>query len=170
MTSIYSITDQSPLSGPGGPVYLVVADETEEFDNALRYASRSARAAVARLAVLYVTGEEGFSPWGGVEERVHAEQRQVAEKFLTKIAAQVQEFHGPEPVLFAGEGDRIETVLKLLEGNPRITKLILGGDTGGRNPGPLVKYFSGNKGMKRLPVPLTIVPDHLTPETIDGFV
>jgi nucleotide-binding universal stress UspA family protein len=152
-----------------GPIYMIVADETEEFDNALRHASRSAKAAGGNVAILYVTGEPGFLNWGKVEERVRAEQREEGERFLKNIAARVYEIDGLEAILFLEEGDRVEAILRVIERNPQITRMILGGDTSARNPGPLVSYFSG-KGMSHLPVPLTIIPDHITPEKIDRLV
>ncbi len=169
MNQIYSIESQSPLSAATGPAYLIVADETEEFDNALRYAVRAARAAAGQVAILYVMGDDGFVHWGQVEERVRIEKRREAEEFLLTIAIRAREIDNLEPVLLLAEGERTAAILKTLAANSSITKLILGGDTNARSPGPLVKYFTG-KGMKHLTVPLTIVPDHLSPEKIDGFM
>lgn len=168
MTHIYHIDDKAALP-QGCHMYLTVADETEEFDNALRYASRVAKASGAYVAVLYVMAEQGFLFWGKVEERVQAEQRQEAEKFLSDVAVRFSAVDGLTPVLFIGEGERTDAIMRVIKANPEIAELILGGNTKARTPGPLVSYFSG-RGMGSLPVPLTIVPDHIPPEKIDGFV
>lgn len=151
------------------PVYLVVADNSEEFDSALRYAARSAQSMGAHIGILHVITEEGFLDWGRVEDRVKAERRASAELFLREVAARLYDIAGQRAILFLEEGERVEAILRVLNANPKITRLVLGGDSDGRNPGPLVKYFSG-KGISRLPVPLTIVPDHIPPEKIDGLV
>jgi hypothetical protein len=150
-------------------IYLIVADETEEFGSALRYASHAAKANNADVAILNVMAEQGFVIWGGVEEKVKEEQRQEGNKFLQEAARRLREIDGLEPILILEEGERVEAILRVISANPAIHKLILGGDTKARTPGPLVSYFSG-KGMSRLPVPLTIVPDHMPPEKIDGLV
>lgn len=151
------------------PIYLVVADESEEFDSALRYAARSARNANAHVGILYVISEPGFLDWGTVEEKMRAEQREEAEMFLREVSARVYDIDRQTAILFLQEGDKVEAIIKVLQANPAIKKLVLGGDVDARSPGPLVKYFSG-KGMRRLPVPLTIIPDHIPPEKIDSLV
>lgn len=172
MVQIYSTSPSlgaGTLAPPGGThLYLIVADKTEEFGSALRYASRMAKISAAKIAILYVMAEEGFSFWGKVEERVKTEQKQEAENFLKLAATRVAEIDGLEPFLFLEDGEPVEAILKVIKANPAITHLILGGNTQARSPGPLVSYFSG-KGMGRLTVPLIIVPDHIPPEAIDGF-
>ena len=168
MTHIYYNTETFQAQDMR-PIYLVVADESEEFDSALRYAARAARSANAHVGVLYVIPEPGFMDWGGVEERMRTEQREEAEMFLREVSARVYDIGRQTAVLFLQAGDKVEAILKVMQANPTISKLILGGDADAGNPGPLVKYFSG-KGMRRLPVPLTIIPDHIPPEKIDSFV
>lgn len=150
-------------------MYLIVADETEEFGSALRYASRMARTSGARIAILYVMAEQGFSFWGNVEERVRAEHKDEAQQFLKTAAARITEIDGVEPILLLEEGEPVETILRVIAAHPSITQLILGGNTQARTPGPLVSYFSSGKGLGRLNVPLTIVPDNIPPEGIDGL-
>lgn len=169
MTSIHYGTEKGD-SLPQGRIYLIVADESEEFENVLRYTSHRARATGAHIAILYVMGDgEDFVHWSGVEDRVRAEQREQGEKYLYEVASRLHEIDGLQAILFLEHGDRIEAVLKIVNANPAMKLLILGGNTKARTPGPLVTYFSG-KGMASLPIPLVIVPDHLTPEQIDSFV
>ncbi len=169
MPHIYHNCAENFQPQDGRPIYLIVADQTEEFDSALRYAARDARAANAHVGVLYVMQEPDFLDWGRVEDKVRAEAKEEAEKFLREVSARIYDIDRQNAVLFLAEGDKVEAILGVLKANPHIIKLILGGDVTGRSPGPLVTYFSG-KGMRRLPVPLAIVPGNIPPEKIDSFV
>lgn len=152
-----------------GRLYLIVADESEEFETVLRYTSHRAKATGSHVGIVYVMGGEDFVHWSGIEERVRAEQREQAEKYLYQVAARLHDIDGLQAILFLEEGERIDAILKVIKENPAIKLLILGGNTKARTPGPLVTYFTG-KGMSSMPIPLVIVPDHLTSEQIDSFV
>lgn len=151
------------------PVYLVVADETEEFESALRYAARAARANGANLAVLHVIDEQSFVHWGAIEKQMRLDQRQAAEAFLLGVAEKIYDFSNLICGFYIEQGQGKDAVSEVLKANPEITKIILGGNTHSSSPGPLVSYFTG-KGMSHLPVPLTIVPGHLDIAKIDEFV
>lgn len=161
---------QGREGGYNGPVYLLVVDRTEEFKVALAYAARLAQANGARVALLHVMDTEDFQHWGDVEKRMHEEYRAEAEKELWEAARTVNEISALFPALYLEEGGNIaQTVLDVLEHDPRITKLILGGAPQSGNPGPLVSYFSG-KGLNRLNVPLTIVPGDIKESRLDDLV
>lgn len=147
-------------------MYLIVADETEEFANALRYAALAAQSVGAGVAVLYIIEPDHHWSWGSIEARVRKDTHEEAEKFLDSVAQRVLEISGVTPTLFIQEGKRSDALVKTVKENPAITRVILGANTKAGNPGPLVSYFTG-KGVSALPVPLTIVPDHIPPATID---
>ena len=105
--------------------------------------------------------------WGGLQNRMAHERREDVETFLLRIAERLNSY-GLMPSYHICEGDPLEIVRDVVNGNRNITKLILGGDTGTSNPGPLVNYFCG-KGLGELRVPVTVVPGHLTPAAIDHF-
>lgn len=151
------------------PLYLIVADETEEFGAALRYAALAAGTIGARIAVLHVMPEPDFAHWGGVEEHMNRAQRKEAEDFVARVAARIEDLGAPMPILLIESGDKAKAVLKVLDENTNIIRLILGGDTKSSGPGPLVTFFSG-KGMAQLAVPLTVVPGHIAPEQIEHLV
>ena len=169
MAYIYHNCAENFQPQDGRPIYMIVADQSEEFDSALRYAARDAKAHNAHVGILFVMQEPGFQDWGRVEERVRAEAQVEAEKFLREVSARIYDIDRQSAALFLYEGDKVEAILNVLKANPHIIKLILGGDAKTGNPGPLVTYFSG-KGLKRLPVPLAIVPGNIPPEKIDSFV
>ncbi len=151
------------------PVYLIVADETEEFDSSLLYAARAAERHNAKVAVLCIVQDEDhvFLPWGGVQDHIDQERRAEAESFLGRVAERLNEY-GLMPSYYICEGNPTDIVREVVNNDPNITKLILGGSTGTATPGPLVAYFCG-KGLSELRVPVTVVPGHLTPEAIDHF-
>jgi len=60
---------------PTPRVFLVVADETEEMRNALRYACRRARHTSGRVALLYVVEPADFQHWLGVGRVIEEEAR-----------------------------------------------------------------------------------------------
>lgn len=143
-----------------GGTYLVVADESEEFQIALRYATRMANANKCRLGIVYVMESQGFTHWGNIEKRIHDEQRQQAERVLNEACFEISERGGEIPALYLEEGGRIEALSNAIENDPGVSMLILAGGTQGSGPGPLVSYFTG-KGLSKLRVPVIVVPDHL---------
>jgi nucleotide-binding universal stress UspA family protein len=152
-----------------GSVYLVVADETEEFSVALHYAAKLAQANGARTSILYVMDDEGFQHWGNVESRIRWEMRDAGEKVLLDAAQKIRDLGGGISSLHLAAGGRPQVVLDVINSDYNITKLILGGGTQSANPGPLVSYFTG-KGLVSLRVPLTIVPGNISLENIDGLI
>lgn len=148
-----------------GGVYLVVADNTEEFPVALRYACRLAGANRGHVAILNVVDTGEFQHWGNVESRIKQESRAAAEKLLWSLAAQANEVNGTIPALHVAEGEWIAAMQDVINEDKSICMLILAASPGA-NPGPLVAHFSG-KGIAKLRVPLVIVPGHLDSQKID---
>ena len=143
-----------------GSVYLVVADNSDDFPIALKYAGKMAAANQCHVGILHVIEKQDFLHWGKIEERMRQEQREEAERTLREASMQLEEYTNSCPALYIGEGGRMETLIETIESDPNITMLILAGGTQGSNPGPLVSYFTG-KGLSRLRVPVMVVPDHL---------
>ncbi len=145
---------------PSNRIYLIVADETEEFSNALRYACKAAVANGTHIGVLYVMPDAGFQNWGNLEERMQHDRRAEAEAFLQGVATKIKAASGLAASLYIGEGTPVEAVVKTIQDNPNISNLFLGASTKAGGPGPLVSFFSG-KGVSKLPVPMTVIPDHI---------
>lgn len=152
--------------GDGG-VYLVAADESDEFHVALRYAARRAQVNRAHVGILHVTVVDDFVHWGTIEARMLRELRQQAEKFVWDVARKVNELNGLLPVIYLREGTRTEAIIDVINEDMNIKMLVLTGGTQGSGPGPLVSYFTG-KGLGRLRVPVTVVPGYLEPQKIDS--
>ena len=153
----------------GDDVYLIIADETEEFQLALRYVALLARDNLAKVAILHVMDKQDFQHWGGIENRMRWEQRYEGEKLIWAAAQAVYEISGTVSALYLEEGGRLEVILDVLKRDLNIRMMVLAGSAQSGNPGPLVSYFTG-KGLVQMPVPLTIVPGNLTPPEIDSLI
>ncbi len=147
-------------------VFLVVVDETEEMEVALRFACRRARHTGGRVALLYVIEPAEFQHWMAVEDLMREEARSEGEQLLQKLAAQVNELVGSIPILYVREGKVRDELFKLLDEEPRVSILVLGANPGSRGPGPLVSALTG-KMIGKLRVPVTVVPGNLADEEID---
>ena len=149
-------------------IFLVVVDETEEMQHALRFASRRARNTGGRVALLHVIEPSDFQHWMAVGDLMREEARAEAEQLLQKLATGVHEMAGSMPVLYVREGNCRDQLFELLEEEPQVSILVLGAKTGSGGPGPLVSALTG-KFLGKLRVPITLVPDNLDDETIDSI-
>lgn len=149
--------------------FLVVADETPEFQTALRFACRRARSTGGYVALLKVIEPAVFEHWSGVREEIARQQREEAEEALQGWAGLVQAETGYPPEFLVQEADSIRAALRqVLSEDPAIKILVLAAAVGGRGPGPLVSAVAkdgGAWGARKMPV--TIVPGDLTDAEID---
>lgn len=149
-------------------IFLVIVDESQELKVALRYACIRARKTGGRVALLTVIEPAEAQHWMGVNELMREEARMAAEQTLQKVAADVQKTSAAMPILHVREGDRRDELLKLIDEEPSISILVLGAATGAKGPGPLVSALT-TKFVGKLRVPVTIVPGHLSIESIDAI-
>lgn len=150
-----------------GRVFLIVVDETPEYEKALRFAARRARRTQGRVALLHVMPPLDFQNFGAVQDLMANERRQTAERLLQRVAAKAQELAGSMPVIYLRDGSPAEQLLKLIAEEPQISVLVLGGATGREGPGPLVAQLTGRM-IGKLRIPLTIVPGHIPDADIDA--
>ncbi len=148
-------------------VYLIVADKSEEFSVALRYAARTAVLNDAHVGVLYVMQKHEFMHWGDVETRMRQEIRQEAEQILWTHARRIHEINGQTAGFYMDHGNANDVLIDTIDNNDEICKLILAGGQG-KSPGPIISYLT-TKGLSRLRVPLTVVPGHLQADEIDNI-
>ena len=150
------------------PKLLVVIDETEECDRAVYYASRRAARIGANVVMLRVNELEGQSQqWLGVADIMRAEANEAADAQLSKFAARANRIAGITPERVVREGDTAEEILKLIDEDEDISALVLAAGTGSEGPGPLVATIGRTAGD--YPIPVAIVPGHLTDEEIDAL-
>ncbi|MDB5425673.1 MAG: universal stress protein UspA [Phenylobacterium sp.] len=148
--------------------FLVVADDTPEFQAALKFACRRARSTGGHVALLRVIEPEYFEHWSGVREEIERQAREEAEAVLQKSAELVLAETGLPPEFLIKHAANLRTALReVISNDPDIKILVLAAAVGGRGPGPLVASLAkdGVKWGDRK-VPVTLVPGDLTDEEI----
>jgi nucleotide-binding universal stress UspA family protein len=150
------------------PKLLVVIDETEECDRAVYFASRrAARIGGGVVMLRMIETHDQSQQWLGVADIMRAEAHEEADAELGKYRARAKTIAGITPELVIREGDKAEEILKLIDEDEDIFTLVLGAGTGSEGPGPLVTTIGRTAGD--FPIPVAIVPGHLTDEEIDAL-
>ncbi|MFA6220307.1 MAG: universal stress protein [Erythrobacter sp.] len=145
-------------------IYLVVMDETEEANQALRFASLRAQKTGGSVHILALVPQQTFSAFGGVQATIEQEARERAEVIANEAAGHIFAESGRMPTIAVRPGVPAEVIRKYIEEHGEIASLVLGADADG-GPGPLVSHFSAHAGT--LPCPLYIIPGGLSGEEID---
>ena len=148
--------------------FLVIADDTPEFQAALKFACRRARSTGGHVALLRVIEPEYFEHWSGVREEIERQAREEAEAVLHKSAELVLAETGLPPEFIIKHAENTRAALRdVIAEDPAIKILVLAAAVGGRGPGPLVASLvkDGVKWGDRK-VPVTLVPGDLTDEEI----
>jgi nucleotide-binding universal stress UspA family protein len=150
--------------------FLVVVDDSPEFEAALRYAARRARSTGGRVAMLRIIPGGSDEHWSGVREEIQRQQRAEAEALLTRLGDDAQTRSGAAPIFLIEEGEPQSAIRKVCGEDSEIKILVLAAGAGARGPGPLVSAvlkqgaaFGGRK------LPVTIVPGELTDAEIDDL-
>jgi nucleotide-binding universal stress UspA family protein len=150
------------------PKFLVVIDDTEECDRAVYYASRRAARTSASVIMLRVIETHDHSQqWLGVADIMRAEAHDEANAQLSKYAARANGVAGITPERVVREGEKSQEILNLIDEDEDISALILAAGTGSEGPGPLVASVGKTAGD--YPIPVAIVPGHLTDEELDAL-
>jgi nucleotide-binding universal stress UspA family protein len=150
------------------PKFLVVIDDSAECDRAVYFASRRALRIGAGVVMLRVIDmHDRNQQWLGVADIMRAEAHEEANAVLDRYAARVSSITGVMPQRVIREGDKVQELLNLIEENEDIAALILAAGTGKDGPGPLVSSLSKNAGT--FPIPVAIVPGHLSDEDLDSM-
>ena len=148
--------------------FLVIADDSPEFQAALRFACRRARSTGGHVALLRVIEPAVFEHWSGVRQEIERQAREEAEAVLQKMAEFVIAETGAAPEFIIKHAESARQALKgVIADDPDIKILVLAAAAHGRGPGPLVASIAkdGVKwGARKLPV--TVVPGDLTDEEI----
>jgi len=150
------------------PKLLVVLDDTEECDRAVYFASRRAARIGGNVVMLWVLETHDQSQqWLGVADIMRAEAREQAEAELDKYAARARHIAGIVPERAVREGDKAEEILRLVDEDEDIFILVLAAGSGSEGPGPLVATIGRTAGD--YPIPVAIVPAHLSDEEIEAL-
>lgn len=145
--------------------YLVIIDETEEAETALRFAARRAAKTQGGLEILVIIPKQEFVTWGAVQATIESEAREHAEDIVRHAIDTLAQETPITPKISMRTGDAVTAIRAALAENPEIGALVLAAAKSG-NPGPLVNHFAG-ADSGALPCPVMIVPGSLTNEALD---
>ena len=145
---------------------LVIADESEEFPDALIYAGLLCKNTGWRLIMLRVIEPSDPAPWASITDEMRRQAQDAAESLTQRFAAEVWAECGvtAEPVL--REGDAKPELRKLLEQDASIKLVVLAAAAGPGGPGPLVTQLSKSAGLGPRPIPVLVVPGALSRDEI----
>jgi nucleotide-binding universal stress UspA family protein len=151
--------------------FLVVIDDSPEFEAALRYAARRARSTGGHVVMLRVIpAAASDAHWAGVRDEIERQTRAEAETLMNKWADQAEEQSGATPMMLIERGEAEAAIRKVVGEDPDIKILVLAAGENGRGPGPLVtavvKQGAAFTGRK---LPVTIVPGELTEKDIEDL-
>jgi len=105
--------------------------------------------------------------WLGVADLMKAEAHEAANKALDKYAARAKQVARIKPDRVIREGDTAAEIAKLIDEDADIGILVLAAGTAKEGPGPLVGELS--KTAATFPIPIAIVPGHLSDEDLEAM-
>jgi nucleotide-binding universal stress UspA family protein len=150
------------------PKWLVVIDDTPECDRAVYFAARRAARVGAGVVMLRVIEtHDRNQQWLGVADIMKEEAHEEANAALDKYTARANAIAGITPERVVREGNTAEQILGLIEDDEDIAILVLAAGTGKEGPGPLVTGVCKTAG--EYPIPVAIVPGHLSDEELDAL-
>jgi nucleotide-binding universal stress UspA family protein len=150
------------------PKFLVVIDDSPECDRAVYFASRRAlRTGASVLMLRVIETHDRNQQWLGVADIMRAEAQEEANAILDRHAARVSSITGVMPQRAIREGEQGDELLALIDEDEDIAALILAASTGKEGPGPLVSSLVKSAGT--FPIPVAVVPGHLSDEDLDAM-
>ena len=150
------------------PKFMVVVDETEECDRAVYFAARrAARVGAGVIMLRVIETHDRNQQWLGVADIMKAEAHEEANAALDKYSTRANGIAGVTAERVVREGATADEILGLIEEDEDIAILVLAAGTGKDGPGPLVASVGGAAGD--YPIPVAIVPGHLSDEELDAM-
>jgi nucleotide-binding universal stress UspA family protein len=148
--------------------YMVVIDDTDECDRAVYWAAKRAGRTKSQLIMLRVieTGDRN-QQWLGVADVMKVEAEDAAKEALERYAKRAKQVGHVNPDRVIREGDPAEEIIKLIDEDADIGILVLAAGTGKEGPGPLVSSIC--KTASNFPIPVTVVPGHLSDEDLEAM-
>lgn len=147
--------------------FLVVLDNSTECLNAMRFAAMRAAHTGGGVTILAIIPPEEFNHWLGVGEVMREEARERIHAHFEVFAKWMRDKQGVDPELVIREGEAVPEILGQIKDDPEIGVLVLGAGTDKSGPGPLVTQLSRASGT--LPIPITLVPGHLSKERLEAI-
>lgn len=151
--------------------YLLVIDESEEVNAAVYYAASRIRHSGGSIVMLYVIQPQEFQHWMGVRQ-IQLEEETAKAKALFRLYRRKLNQAGFEDVPteeVIGEGKEADEIIRVIKEDEDIAILVLGAATGAEGPGPLVSSLAAGTAAGTFPIPVTVVPGHLTLDEIQAL-
>jgi len=150
------------------PKCLVIVDDSSEWDRAVYYASRwAARGGGGVVMLRIIETEDQNQQWLGVADIMRAEAEENANAALDRAAGRANGIAAITPERAIREGDAVEQILDVIEGDADIAMLVLAASPGPEGPGPLIMAVAGTVGA--FPVPVVIVPGELDDADLEAL-
>ena len=150
------------------PKFLVVIDDSPECDRAAYFACRRAlRTGAGVLMLRVIEMHDRNQQWLGVADIMRAEAQEEARAILDRHAKRITKVTGVTPEWVIREGEKAEQMLALIDEDEDIATLVLAASVGNEGPGPLVANLISSAGT--FPIPVAIVPGHLSDEDLDAM-
>ena len=148
--------------------YLVVIDDTDECDRAVFWAAKRAGRTKSQIVMLRVieTGDRN-QQWLGVADLMKVEAEEAANKAFDRYAERAKKIASVTPDRVIREGEPAAEIVKLIEEDADIGILVLAAGTAKEGPGPLVSNLAKTAGT--FPIPVAIVPGHLSDEDLEAM-
>lgn len=148
--------------------FLVVIDDTPEFETALYFAARVATRTGGRLAMLYVNQPIRLGRWLSFEVNHPVQSDDRAEAAFGDIREHLKElgFEDLKTEAIMRSGDPVDEIINVIERDEDIAILVLGAGESREGPGPLVSELTTGSRAGRFPIPIYIVPGTLTHDEI----
>jgi nucleotide-binding universal stress UspA family protein len=105
--------------------------------------------------------------WLGVGEIMQAEAQQEAQDLLNKYVARAEGLVAITPETAIREGNAAEEIFQLIRDDEDIAILVLAAGSTIEGPGPLVTELARTAGT--YPIPVVIVPAHLSDDELDAL-
>lgn len=143
--------------------FLLIVDESQEFESALYYAASRVLRSSGSLVLLYVIEPQEFQHWMGVRQIQLDEEKNKAKALFRLVRRKLHNvgFDNINVEEVIGEGTKAEELRRLIEEDEDIAILVLGASTDIKGPGPLVSMLATGKEAGSFPIPITIVPGNL---------
>ncbi len=146
--------------------YLVIIDESPECDRAVYYASRrAAHTDSGMVMLLVIEPHDRHQQWLGVTDKAQAHE--AANAVLDRFSARANGAAGITPERVIRDGDKAQKILNLIDEDKDIAILVLAAGTEIEGPGPLTSKIGKTAGA--FPIPVAIVPGHLSDEELDAL-
>ncbi len=150
---------------------LVCVDDQPHSIVALHFACSKARHLNYALELIHVVDSSDYnnSALFGVADKIRDERREVAEKLMSEMAAEVQRYAAITPSCIIREGLVSEEVVKVVKEDTDFNMLIIGKAPQEAKKNDMISLLTSELASK-LMIPMIIVPGNLSDKDIDDLI